>query len=334
MNDITFGNAENLWYLLSIPILIGLFILIRIEKQKKIKILGKTEITQKLILEKSRYKPIFKFSILMFALGLLIFAASRPLFVTETKIDSNSSNELIIALDISNSMLAEDIFPSRLERAKRVITILLEQNQGFRYSMILFKGSAFKQIPMTEDVTGFIPQVNALSPGMMTTPGTAIAEGLIKAIDSFPTGKETRKVIILFSDGGSEKIKREQELGRLLTEKKIRLIVVGCGSEKGAVIRFNDGTILLDKKDKPIEVKINREQLQYLAQMDKGGYYEIDQPGIIDQLINEMNQEASYIGVVDYSIKKPSQYKPFLLATLFWLGCFIYVRSKKIKGLF
>lgn len=278
----------------------------------------------------------FFFSALMFCLTFVFLTLTLADFKWKKEYVTEHATgvDIVVAVDVSNSMLADDLLPGRLERVKRVVSMMAENRAHFRYSLVAFKGGAVRLVPMTEDVSGFRSCVEALSPGLITTAGTSIHLGLERAIESFPPGKETRKMIILFSDGGEDNLKGGGRVESLLQEKKIRLITVGCGTDAGGVIRLDKDRVMLDSEGLPKKVSLNREMLRALTLSVGGDYLDLNDPAAIHNLEEIIEGESGWVGVIDHSIRRPSQYRLFLMLALASLALYVFVRAKKVKGIF
>ncbi|MCD6355152.1 MAG: VWA domain-containing protein, partial [Prolixibacteraceae bacterium] len=146
-----FENIQFLWGLLVIPLLLLFFIWSRIARKKALHKFGREEILQQLMPYSSKGRPVFKFILLMVALAFLIVGMARPQFGSKLKKVKRKGIELIIALDVSNSMMAEDIQPNRLERAKRAISRLVDRLKDDKIGLIVFAGDAYTQLPITTD---------------------------------------------------------------------------------------------------------------------------------------------------------------------------------------
>lgn len=276
MNDITFGNIENLWYLLIIPVFFLIFAYIRFRRKKQIELLGKTNVVKSLVKEMSNIRPWFKFSALMLVLALLIFALSRPQFVTETKVDANSGNEIIIALDISNSMLAssENEGVSRLEMSKNAIFKLIDNLNNEKLGLVVFAGQAVMQIPLTNDYSAFKIILKSINPGFISAQGTAIGDAIDLANSSFTPESKNSKSMIIISDGEDH----EGNIEQVCQEAKkngIKVFTVGIGSSRGNPI-YIDGEVLTDRNGEIVMSKLNEKILKDIASSTEGEYMNFD----------------------------------------------------------
>jgi Ca-activated chloride channel homolog len=274
--DITFGNIELLWILLAIPVMFGLFAVVRLYRRKQIAKLGKAEITKTLILENSNFRPWAKFSFLMLALSLLLFALSRPQFVTETKVDASEGNEIIIALDISNSMLAsaDNLSFSRLEMAKNAIFKFIDNLNNEKLGLVVFAGQAVMQIPITQDYSAFEVILKSISPSYISAQGTSIGDAIDLATSSFTPDDNHQKILILISDGEDHEGNIDEFIKKA-SQNNVKIYTVGIGSTRGNPV-YIDGEILKDKKGEIVMSKLNETILRQIAKDTEGEYLNFD----------------------------------------------------------
>ena len=197
-----FANIEMLWCLIAIPVFVIVYIVYSYIKKRQIKKLGDPELINQLMPDASRSRSIWKFSLVLLALALLIVASARPQYGQgEITIERNGI-EVMIAMDISNSMLAEDVSPNRLERSKRLVDKLVEEMEDDKVGLVVFAGEAFTQLPITSDYTSAKMFLNSISPDLIRTQGTALGAAIDKSMQSFGDSTSVAgKAIILITDG-------------------------------------------------------------------------------------------------------------------------------------
>ncbi|MFW6277581.1 MAG: VWA domain-containing protein, partial [Prolixibacteraceae bacterium] len=196
-----FGNSEYLWGLLLIPLLTVVFIWARIARKRALKRFGNESLLNRLMPYASKSRPVFKFILLMLALGFFIVGVARPQFGSKLKKMKREGVELIIALDVSNSMKAEDIRPNRLERAKRAIVRLVDRLEDDKIGLIVFAGDAYTQLPITSDYNSAKLFLNSVNTQVVPKQGTAIGAAINLAIRSFTPEGEANKAIVVITDG-------------------------------------------------------------------------------------------------------------------------------------
>lgn len=269
-----FANPHILYLLLIIPLFIILYIIAVQVKKRQIKTFGNPQILKQLMPGVSRGRGVVKAVLLWMAFALVVFGLARPQFGSKLTEVNRKGIELIIALDVSNSMLAQDIQPSRLERAKQSISRLVDQLTNDRVGLIVFAGDAYVQLPVTADYASAKMFLSSIGPGMVPKQGTAIGAAINLAASSFSPQKETTKVIIVISDGENHQDDPVAAAQRAHAEKGIIIHTIGIGSPKGAPIpmgnRGND--FLRDRDGNVVITKLDEETLSRVALSAKGSY--------------------------------------------------------------
>ena len=263
-----------LYILLVIPVFILLYIVAVLAKKRRIKTFGTLQLLKQLMPGMSRGRGVVKAIILWMAFALLVFGLARPQFGSKLTEVKRKGIELIIALDVSNSMMSQDIQPSRLERAKQSISRLVDQLSNDRVGLIVFAGDAYVQLPVTSDYVSAKMFLSSISPGMVPKQGTAIGSAIDLAASSFGPQSETSKVIIVISDGENHADDPVAVAQRVYAEKGIIIHTIGIGSPKGAPIpvgnRGND--FLRDKDGNVVITKLDEETLSKISYSAGGSY--------------------------------------------------------------
>lgn len=240
------------------------------------------------------------------AKGILVLVSSLFLFVswanpqwgTRTQKVKSKSTDVIIALDISQSMLAEDISPNRMERAKRFCGELLKKLRGERIGLIFFAGSAYLQMPLSQDQASAELYINSASPKQAGTQGTVIADAIEMAANIFNTDKPSQKALIIISDGENH----EQEAinaAKKANESGTHIFTLGIGSEEGAPVPFEQNgrtTYKSDKEGNPVKSALNVGMLKDIAESGGGEFYMIDQ---VMSALSKLDNEIEALEKVD-----------------------------------
>ncbi len=270
-----FENPEYLNIYLVLPVFILLFILLRIWKKKAILKFGDVKLTRRLFADVSVPKAYVKFILLMLAFCSLVFAFARPQLGTKLEEVKREGVDVVIALDVSNSMNAEDIRPNRLERSKQAIYRLISQLQGDRIGLIVFAGQAYVQLPVTTDYGAAKLFLSTVSTNMVPTQGTAIGSAIRMGIRSIGDSARTNSTILVITDGENHE-DDAIEAAREASGKGIAVHTVGMGSPDGTpipVYRNNTKTgFLQDRSGSTVITKLNEETLQQIADAGKGKY--------------------------------------------------------------
>lgn len=289
-----FANVGFLYFLAGIPVLIVLYIIASWYKRKSVRKFGNPEVISSLIPDMSYTRPHLKFIILLLALIVLIFALARPQFGSRLKEVKRKGIELIIALDISNSMLAEDIQPNRLERSKQAILRLLDQLENDRIGLVVFAGDAYTQVPITTDYTSVRMFLNNINTDVVSRQGTAIGKAIRLANHSFTQDIEANKAIIIISDGENHE-GDAIEAAELANEKGIKVYTIAMGSRGGAPIPIRAGQhqkgFLKDREGNVVTSKMNPQMLSQIAVAGKGKFYHATSTNVgLNKLFNDLNK--------------------------------------------
>ena len=322
------GNPAAFILLLAIiPIFVIYFIIYKYGV-KDLRVISHGLASKKL---SDHYFKKFFFSALFFSLAVIFLILTLADFKLKKEYETENFTavDIVFLIDISNSMLANVLLPTRLDRVKHVVVSLLENKSETRFSVVAFKGSAIAFVPMTEDYLGIRSGVYSLTPALLTTPGTDISAGIIKAINSFPTGKESKRVIFLFSDGDAGDFPNMKAIELELQSKRVKLFSIGCGTKNGGEIFIDDSRILLDNDGQPVKAPLQDDVLIKISEFSGGSYFNIKHSGIIQKLDNVINNEIKNIGIINHSVVYPSQYMFFLILAFISILMYMFIRFKK-----
>ena len=278
---IHFQHPKLLYLLIIVVLLIALRIVMRLAKQRRLNRFADRAMFSRLMPDASRWRGAVKYGLLMLALALLIVAAANPQMGSKRVKGERIGSDVAICLDISNSMMAEDIQPNRLERAKRMVSRLLEHMAGDRVSLIVFAGSSYIQMPLTNDYSAtrlFLEQIDC---SMISAQGTAIGDAIEKAMQSLGYGEETwqsnkGRAIVIISDGENHEDDAE-EAAREAAKEGVVICAIGMGLPDGAPIpqynRHGQRTGLKqDAEGNTVLTYLNEQMLQDIAHAGKGIY--------------------------------------------------------------
>jgi len=328
-----FANPYFLYLLLVVPFLVGLFLYSRLVQKQRLEAFGNPDLLKSLMPEVSVIRPQVKFYLLLLAYILIIFGLARPQFGSKMETSQRKGVEAILAIDISNSMMAQDVDPNRLERTKMILSKLVDQMADDKLGIIVFAGDAFVQLPITSDNVSAKMFLSSITPGLIQRQGTAIGSAIDLGIRSFGDQQsEVGRAIIVITDGENHE-DDAIEAAKLAQEKGIVVHVVGVGKPDGSPIP-EAGTMSF-KKDKDGNVivsKLDEAMCQKIAAAGKGIYVRADNSNmalkVLSKEINNMQQG-------NLEIKTYSQYdeKFFVFAWIALLiliiEAFILVRQNK-----
>ena len=313
-----FADIEMLWWLLTIPVFVVAYVLITRHKRRQLSEFGDPELMAQLMPDASKSRPIVKFALLMGALSLLIIAAAHPQYGQQEKTVKRQGIEVMVALDISNSMLAEDVAPNRLDRAKQMLSKMIDNMVDDKVGLVVFAGEAFTQLPITCDYVSAKMFLNTISPKLIPTQGTAIGAALQTAIRSFGSQEsDAGRAIILITDGENHEddaiaaAKQAHELG-------IQVFVIGIGKPEGSPIPVpGTNDYIKDRSGQVVVSRLNEEMCQEIAQAGKGAYVRCDNT---NTAMRALQQELDRIATTDLETTiyadYNEQYQSFVLIAL------------------
>ena len=264
------------FYLLALlPVIVALFLFNLFWKRKRQAVFADLELFNQLAPEKSSFKPALKLGVLLLALTCIIIALVNPKMGTKMETVKRQGIDIVFAVDISKSMLAEDVAPNRLEKTKQIVSQIINQLGNDRVGIVGYAGSAYPVLPMTTDYSIAKMYLQSMNTNMVSSQGTAFNDAIQLAVDFFDV-KDTSKLIILVSDGEDHGDGVEDAV-ELAKEKGVRIITIGVGTEKGGPIPLRDdrGTIASYKKDQEGETVITKlypEILKKIADNTKSKY--------------------------------------------------------------
>ena len=288
-----FAHPDFLYLLFILPVLIAFYVYAIILKKKAIKKYGNPELLAELMPEVSPKRQHLKFWLLFGAITMVIFVIAGPQFGSKLETVKRQGVEVMIALDISNSMLAQDVQPSRLQKAKRLVAQLVDKMENDKVGMIVFAGDAFTQLPITSDYISAKMFLESIDPSLISKQGTAIGEAINLAARSFTPQEGVGRAIIVITDGENHE-GGAVEAAKAAAEKGIQVNVLGVGMPDGAPIPA-EGTndYRRDREGNVIVTRLNETMCQEIAKEGKGIYVRVDNSNSAQKAINqEVNKMA------------------------------------------
>ena len=326
-----FANIEMLWWLITIPVFVIAYIIYTKRKRRQLLEFGDQKLIAQLMPDASKSRPIWKFSLLIVALALLIIAGARPQYGQKETTVKRQGIEVMIALDISNSMLAEDVAPNRLDRAKQMLSKMIDNMVDDKVGLVVFAGEAFTQLPITCDYVSAKMFLNTITPNLIPTQGTAIGAALQTAITSFgATESEAGRAIILITDGENHEddaiaaAQKAQELG-------IQVFVVGIGKPEGSPIpKPGTNDYFKDRSGQVVVSRLNEEMCQQIAEAGNGIYVRCDNTNTAMRALQQgmehiATAELESTVYADYN----EQYQSFVLIALLLIAIEFFILSRK-----
>ena len=312
-----FANPQYLWLLLAIPVLVVLFGLAAHGRSRRLARFGRPELLEELMPEVSTGRVTLKFILFCLAVALIVLAAARPQFGSKLREEKAQGIEMMLTVDVSNSMLAEDFQPNRLERTKYAIGKLFEGLKQDRVGLVVFAGEPKVQLPITSDYRMAKAFARKIDPSLVSIQGTAIGKALEQALLAFSSDTEQShgRVIILITDG-----ENHDDDALAVAERGagmgIKIFTIGIGTPEGAPIQIG-GEFIKDENGEMVVSKLNEEMLARIAEITGGAYVRSTTQSIgLDEIvkaINEMEQtELSTVRFEGFN----EQYQYLLIAAL------------------
>jgi Ca-activated chloride channel homolog len=328
-----FAHPSYFFLLWLVPALIFFYLYAFRKKEKLIKIFCGETLYAELVPPASRGRQKLKAALLVCSLGLLIISLMQPQWGFQWEDIKRQGIDVMVAIDVSQSMLAEDIKPSRLERAKRKVYDLCRMLEGDRIGLIAFAGTSFIQCPLTLDYGAFKIFLDYLEPDLIPVPGTAIGQAIKTAITSFNRRERTAKALIIITDG-EDTAGSPLDAAQEAKKEGIRIFTIGVGQEGGAPIPMKDGSGGFKKNERGEMVlsKLDEAVLQKIA-LETGGSYVRSVTGDMD--LNKIYQEDIRGGIEKKelrSIRKKrweERFQWFLFAAILLLGIEFLLRETK-----
>lgn len=331
---IQFAQIEYLLLILAIPFLFLFHALYRRARTKRIAKIGDPQLVNKLMPGASRSRGWIKLTLISFALFFFAVGLSRPQLGAKLKEVETKGVEIILALDVSNSMLAEDYSPNRLERAKLAISRLVDKLKEDRIGLIVFAGQAFVQLPITADYISAKIFLNSISTSSVPVQGTAIGDAINTAIKSFSLESKNSRAIVVITDGENHEddavaaAKSALELG-------IPVFTIGIGTDAGKPIPIGNGELLKDKDGNIVVTKLDEKTLSEVAKAGGGSYLragnsDFGLEAIVDNIHNMDKQSYKSVVFEDFD----EQYMYFFAISLVFLLLELMIGERKGKNFF
>jgi Ca-activated chloride channel family protein len=268
-------EQKYLYLLFILPVLAVIFLINLYWKRKKQREFGDLEVINRLSPERSVFKPFLKLGVMLLGLASLIIGLVNPKIGTKVETVKREGIDIVFAIDVSKSMLCEDVAPSRLEKSKQIVSQIINQLGSDRIGIVAYAGSAFPVLPITTDYSVAKMFLQSMSPGMVSSQGTSLDEAIKLSGTYFDDKSKTSKLLIMISDGedhseGAEAAAEEaKKLG-------MKIVTIGLGTEKGGTIPLKRNGIVesyqRDNNGEVVITKLNPTSLATIAKITDGGY--------------------------------------------------------------
>lgn len=268
-------ESKYLYFLFIVPLLVVFFLYNQYWKRKKQLEFGDPELVKKLSPEKSVFKPILKLIVLLLAFVGLILGIVNPKVGTKLETVKREGIDIVFAMDVSKSMLAEDVAPNRLDKSKQIVSQIINQLGSDRIGIVAYAGSAFPVLPITTDYSVAKMFLQSMNTDIVSSQGTSLDEAIKLSATYFDDKSKTSKLLILISDG-EDHSEGAEDAAEEANKLGMKIITIGVGTEKGSTIPLRvNGVVESFKRNNNNEVvitKLNKEGLTTIANATKGGY--------------------------------------------------------------
>ena len=325
-----FARAHFLWLLLLIPVILLGYALLRRARRRRVRRFGEEALVDALMPSWSGAKGWWR--TVLFCLGFACFAVglARPMLGAKLVERETKGAEIMICLDVSNSMLAQDYTPDRLSRAKLAISRIVDRLDGDRIGLIIFAGSSFVQLPITTDYVSAKMFLNSINTESVPVQGTAIGDAILTAAKSFSTQSEKSRAIIVITDGENHE-DDPVDAARQVADTGIRVYTIGVGSLRGQPIP-KDGDLMKDKDGNIVVTRLDEETLKKIASVGNGAYVhaggeEFGLNPILDEIRKLEDERFNNVVFEEYD----EQYMYFFAAALLFFVLEMLIGERRSK---
>ena len=328
-----FESSQYLYLLLVLVALTAIHYYIIYRKKQQVKRFGDPELTRQLFLGVSRWRPEVKFWLAMLALASFIVALARPQFGTRLDTRERMGIEAIIALDVSNSMLAEDVKPNRLEKAKMMVSNMVDGMRDDKIGLVVFAGQAFVQLPITSDYVSAKMFLETISPSMINVQGTDVAEAINLSMRSFTQQEDVSRAIFVITDGEDNE-GRAVEAAKQAASKGVRVYVLGIGNPGGAPIPIpGTGQYIIDEEGNTVVSKLSEEMCREIATAGQGSYIYVDNSSSAQKKLSEQLDRLSKVKMESQIYSEyDEQFQGFVLIGLLLLLIDVLLLERESKS--
>lgn len=328
-------EPKYFYLFITIAVLLVMYLLVAIWKRKTQREFADLSLLKKLSPESSKFKPALKIIVIALGLSFLILAMTNPKMGTQLKTIKRQGVDIVFALDVSKSMLAEDIAPNRLEKAKQIITKIVDKLGSDRVGIIIYAGSAYPLLPITTDHAAAKMFLQNAYPDMVSSQGTAINEALKLAKTFYDDDTQTNRFLFVISDGEDHE-KNSSEIAKEIVNDGIITYTIGIGTNKGGPIPMKRNGKMIgykkDNKDEVVITKLDVETLKEIAQNGKGKYIYGNNTAKTVDVVEELLLKADK---KEFETKQYSDYKDqfqwFIALGILFLIIDVFLLNKKTK---
>ena len=335
-NMFIFANPEWLWLLFAVVAIPIIYLLLRLYRKRKLRSFGNVVVLNSLMPDYSGVRGWIKISLFSLAIGFMALALARPQTGSKLRSTEVEGREVVLVVDVSNSMLAEDVTPSRMARTRYAISRLVEQMKEERLGIVAFAEEAEVLLPITGDYKMAESMVKRLSPSLIARQGTDIGEALEVALLSFTEStKESRSRVVILITDGEEHNQRTEAAIESAKAQGVMVCAIGIGTPEGTPLKI-DGKLIEDEEGKMVVTKLGEPLLQHIAEATGGIYVRSRNESFgLEEIIERLDQiEATQLTQITFE-EYDEQYQWFLGAALLLLLAEVFVMERRnplLKG--
>jgi len=327
---IIFAQYKFLWLLLLIPVFLLAHELQLRMRHKRLTVFGDPSMVSDLMPSYSKAKSWLRIVLFCIAFFFFVIGLARPQIGAKLKEHEAKGAEIMICLDVSNSMLAQDYSPDRLERAKLAISRIVDRLQGDRIGLIIFAGTSFVQLPITTDYVSAKMFLSSINPESVPVQGTAIGDAILTAAKSFSSQSQKSRAIIVITDGENHE-DDPVDAARQVASMGIKVYTIGVGSLQGQPIPMN-GELLKDREGNIVVTRLDEATLEKIAQVSEGAYVhagneEFGLNPVIDEIKSLEDEHFNSVVFEEYD----EQFMYFFAAALFFFVMEMLVGERRIR---
>ncbi|MBR6699615.1 MAG: VWA domain-containing protein [Bacteroidaceae bacterium] len=325
-----FENPEYLYLLLLLPAFAVAHYMWAYRKRRNLKRFGDPVLMKAFMKDVSRLRTEVKFWLLQFSLLFLVIALARPQYGTRVDTRKRSGIEAIIAMDVSNSMLAEDVRPNRLEKAKMMVSNLVDNMTDDKIGLIVYAGQAYVQLPITSDYVSAKMFLETISPSMIEMQGTDIAAAISLASNSFTSQQGVSRAIFVITDGEDNE-GGAVEAAKAAAQKGIHVYMLGVGSPAGAPIPIpGTGQYIIDNEGNTVVSRLNEDMCREIANAGNGNYIYVDNSSSAQKKLDKYVENLGRVEMESSIFSEyDEQFQSFLLLSLLFLLLDVLVLERK-----
>jgi Ca-activated chloride channel family protein len=322
------ANLHFIWLALGLVLILGIYIS---WQKKAITIFAEKQLFQKLSPRYSTFTYYVHFLLIILAVITLSIGLANPQIGTKLETVKREGVDVMIAVDVSKSMDAKDIAPSRMLKARQFVSNLINAMANDRIGLIVFAGNAYLQMPLTVDYAAAKMYLKLIDTKLIPSQGTAIGEAVSIAQKAYPKASKNQKVLLIISDGENHEGDAEDAIAEA-KENNIKVITIGVGTAKGAPIPIDaQGILKKDNEGNTIITKLNEAMLQALASDANGKYYNISDPDAVDEIVKQLGSLDGKVFEEKVITDYKDYFQVFLLIALFLMLLEMILSFKKSK---